>query len=360
MFYDVIINISNAILIFGTVVIGLYILINGIKRHNSGLVFLSLFYLIYSLSTIIKVVFGLVWAQIAVLQSSAPIFLLEFTRRTFLRERKDMKNRIVLFYSGTIVTYILSVYFAYLYVLSNFSNRNLYAIGSTFDILSMTISLLFTVYASMDALKLLDPQVVERYVIRRIRLWRNLSILFIVTYDLWFIELPFPESYPILVAVIVFLSLIYMVLTYLLWVMPDFFKEYLNRDSDVSPAKISEAEYLEMKEGLDDEKLTGDFDEISVEDLNYEILHVLGSYLAKQIGRPDLACRGLIRFAAKKHSPNVKITQFNFNRWMQILDTPLIEQLQRVGLSIDEATTVCVNLRNDFLNMQSIITMIAH
>jgi len=349
--YETIILIGNLIILIGTLLVGLIVLINGLSRRMDNLVILGLLYLLTSTAKIIQVAFRLKWAEIAFFQTAVPLLILEFTRQTFYRKREDKKLKIYLFYGITFVTYVISAYFAFLFTQSDFNERNLYNVAATFDILTVILPNIFTIIAAREAIQMLDPIIVEKYIISRLRIWIILSFIFSLAYGSWIFELIFPgeATYAYLNSISTIIGMFYMLGSYLLWVLPNWFKLYLNKGSQVrQPSSAETSTEEELQEELE---VTPKF--------KGEMLNILGSYLAESIQSSELAARGHLRFAARSAYPNETVMNFNYSKWYTVLDHYLIDQLRKLNLDVDY-NSISQNMQQQLKRSQSVITMAKH
>ncbi len=154
------------------IIVGIYLLINGIRKKMNNIIFLALAFMMVGLSIFALVAFSLTFAQITIPTYLGIALYGPFTYLTFHREKKDSKAKQMMLLIG--VFFLIKAYFGIFEGVSH-----------TYFVMNQLSTILITATASgwygfsaMDAHKKLKEQNinVEYY------LWRRLKVMGYVSY----------------------------------------------------------------------------------------------------------------------------------------------------------------------------------
>ncbi|MFX0101272.1 MAG: hypothetical protein ACFFCS_16990, partial [Candidatus Hodarchaeota archaeon] len=269
---------------------------------------------------------------------SCPYFLiLVFLKKTF-HEKVKSEEKII-----AIVGLILIAISSAFGFVEDFSSLNLFPRLRYFidDIFFIPMFIIYAIVSSRRVyVKIRKDESISPSTRKRYQLFNITQALFAVNGLLNFIDFMLFPSYSIFYVVsVVSLGSLYMLINYLIWLMPGFFKQYLDRNFKPPEEEIKEEP--PTVEPREEYTLVGYDTEA--------IIRYLSSQLSSKIQQNTKATRGLLRLALlNEHRDDTRIT---LQKLISFFQGALKDRLKKSG--IENVDTIISEMVDDLLHNQS-------
>ncbi len=351
--------ISNMMLIISMFICGIYVAARAYKLRSSALTYLSLAMLLLFLN-IVVIAFEqgdqrLLRSLVAV---NSPIFMVLFTKQAFYKNKKSAFWAVFLI---TISIRILHFYEVFIWgyrIPPNVPIPDNQLGGYYLHILLVTsqivIAMFWLIIAAFNAYRASKTETVEAWVRKRYALVMISTLVYALATFAYFLfptdGLGYSSPNALAVNIIVPPSIVcYGLLSMLIWIMPGWFKLFLNEGKPVASLSDSPEVFKEISTEIKDGV-------IAAPEL-MRVIDYLGGKLAVMIKKSPGAAKGLFLVAIDKELGEVGLYAIRLSNLLKVTNNSLKEILKTMG--IDKADAVVAELASVIVKNQSVFLMMA-
>ena len=316
--------------------VGIILLKRGIEAKEKNFCLLGMSFITIGIGTFSGIIMNPDQYLMLIFNGFSFILIIIFTKLTFHKYVRNPGNILLILAVFLIIIQISIQYFINL-ELNIFLYNLRYASETIFCALT-SFWLAFSAYNSYDALK--DSDILPWVKIRYKLIYYSNSLIFLSTIPPFFLsidgKLRFFSDLDIIsvlvmssIAIFVFF---YSILIYLAWIMPNWFKSYVNKGYQPLEEKIySKTEITEL-------------------------IKYLADCLAKKIHISSEAARGLIKLAIKDEIGAFKpLFQIKFGEFKKVINTSLKARIS--NMNIENLDSIITYIEEELKNSQSLITL---
>ncbi|MFX1274501.1 MAG: hypothetical protein ACFFBP_08220 [Promethearchaeota archaeon] len=322
-------------------IVGILLLVRAHKTNLKNLIYGGIGFILASITLLLEQVFNITFTAYIILTRIGTILAVLFTNLTFHREKKEILPKLILF--STIGVSIINAYF---YLLRDISNSlELYYVTILTNILILILVYGWLGWSSYFAYIIIKNQDIEPWIKKRYKLTFLYSIIIIprplaLLLKPWNVELIDCVEISCFMSVIIAgaIQLVFSVAISLTWIMPGWFKKFLNRGYELSKDKEPE-----KREPV-------------------QIINFLGDYLAEKINFSPSAARGMIKLAIRDQlGAFMRFEQITLKELKSViqgsLKTRLLELKEQDKINLKDIDVLTKEIIDELIKGQALITM---
>ncbi len=377
---DLIFTIAAAEVNLILIIVGIYLLVNGTKKQMNNLKILGIAFLLVGLSVFALVAFGLTLSQITIPTYLGIALYGPFIYMTFHREKEDSKAKLMV--ALIFVFFLLKAYFG------TFENQSTlyFNLSQISTILVTATPAAWLGYSATDAYSKLKDVDVEPYLRKRLWIMGFVSYVYAIGVTVArVLVITFQTNTQsgtnltgaVISILIAFYLSVFAIGMLLVWVMPNFFKNFLNRGYQSQQEVQVEIDNKDSIENLITEEIKTQQEKADIQDKSFDdfkeelkqlvkigydvktdidMFTYLGQALSQKTGRMLIVCKGIFRHVVLDEfgelRPNIDLSQ-----WIQALTNHLPDRLSKIR--VDNSEEISREIIDELLKNQSIITITA-